>query len=77
MYVPPFPKDTQSLMTQFNHLLKNNCNLRIQKKNDKLGDDTTFDLSGSSFENDNIDNSFNSLYKENHERNCSCKRDKG
>ena len=76
MYVPPFPKDTQSLMTQFNHLLKNNCNLRIQKKNDKLGDDTTFDLSGSSFENDNIDNSFNSLYKENNERNNSKKRKK-
>ena len=71
MYVPPFPKDNQSLMTQFNRLLKNNCNLRIQKKDEKLGDDTTFDLSESSIENDNLDNSFNSLNKE---RNYSKKR---
>jgi Ca2+-binding EF-hand superfamily protein len=61
MYVPPFPKDTQSLMSQFNHIIKNS-NTKIQKKNEKLND-TIFDLSESSFENDNLDNSSNSLYK--------------
>ena len=65
MYIPPFPRDNQSLMTQFNHLLKNNNNLRIQKKNDNLNNDTIFDLSESSFENDNLDNSYNSILNKN------------
>ena len=77
MYIPPFPKDTTSLMTQFNKILRNNNNLKIQKKNDKANEDTTFDLSESSFENDNLDNSYNSIQKKNTIRNNSTKKKKG
>ena len=67
MYIPPFPKEqSSSLMSQFsqfNRYIRNNNNNKIQKKNDKQNEDTFFDLSESSFENDNIDNSFNSLDK--------------
>ena len=82
MYVPPFPKDTQSLMSQFNHIIKNS-NTKIQKKNEKLND-TIFDLSESSFENDNLDNldnldnSSNSLHKHrNNNRHSSTRHKKG
>ena len=76
MYAPPLQKDTTtSLMSQFNKLLKNNSNLKIQKKNDKESDDTFLDLSESSGDNDNLDNSFNSDNK-NSVRNNSTKKKK-
>ena len=76
MYIPSFPKDTQFLVNQFNHIVKNNINSKVQKKNDKSNDDTTFDLSESSFENENLDNSFNSICKNNSIRNNSKKKKK-
>ena len=75
IYIPSFPKDTQSLMNQFNHILKNNNNIRVQKKDDKSNEDTTFDLSESSGENDNLSNSFNSQGR-NSNRNNSTKKKK-
>jgi Ca2+-binding EF-hand superfamily protein len=74
IYIPSFPKDTQFLVNQFNHLVKNNSNTKVQKKNDKSNDDTTFDLSESSCENENLDNSFNSIGKNNSIRNNSKKK---
>ena len=64
LYVPStFNNNTQSFITQFNNILKNNKNLKLEKKNDILNE-TSFDLSESSFENDIQDNSINSiLYK--------------
>ena len=58
-FVPSLFNNTQSFITQFNNM-KNNNNFKLQKKEDDLND-TTFDLSGSSFENDGLDNSFNSI----------------
>ena len=58
-FVPSMFNNTQSFITQFNYM-KNNNNFKLQKKEDDLND-TTFDLSGSSFENDGLDNSFNSI----------------
>ena len=74
IYIPSFPKDTQFLVNQFNHLVKNNSNTKVQKKKDKSNDDTTFDLSESSCENENLDNSFNSIGKNNSIRNNSKKK---
>ena len=62
-------------MNQFNHILKNNNNMRVQKKDDKSNEDTTFDLSESSGENDNLSNSFNSQGR-NSNRNNSTKKKK-
>ena len=76
IYLPSFPKESQSLMNQFNYILKNNSNMKIQKKNDKSNNDTTFDLSESSIENDNLENSFNSISKSNSIRNNSTKKRK-
>ena len=58
-FVPSLFNNTQSFITQFNYM-KNNNNFKLQKKEDDLND-TTFDLSGSSFENDGLDNSLNSI----------------
>ena len=69
MYIPPFGKDSQSLITQFNNMLKNNNNLKLEKKNERLNIDTTFDLSESSLENDNMDNSLNSNYDNQNQEN--------
>ena len=78
MFIPPFPKDaTTTLMCQFNKIIKNNNYLKIQKKNEESNEDTSFDLSESSIENDNLDNSCNSLCKNNSISLNSTKKKKG
>jgi len=63
-FVPSMFNNTQSFITQFNYM-KNSNNFKHPKKEDDNLNDTTFDLSGSSFENDALDNSFNSIIARN------------
>jgi hypothetical protein len=56
---------SQCFMSQFNNIVKNNNNNKLEKINEQLNnDDTSFDLSESSCE-DNNDNSLESLYDNN------------